>query len=303
MTTLTVKQRILGQTTRLLEQLEEAKPVFDSLSPSEQLSNANQFTAYSKLLTELQKKVEATYKRGQDAIPDFTEEELLGIAERLTACADSLKPYIEFQRQIKETKSATLGRAIEFQRQLKETKSATLGRAIEFQRQLKETKSAIGNLSPSEQLIAIPQFIQLSKSLTKLQETTKAIYKIGQDAIPQISEEELLATAKKFTACTDILKSLDESSQTAQGCVDIASAVDKLYQSSTPPNASEVESLQGRIQELTSAYPYMNKGNKEALEIANQSLRSMLIQSSAPCTTETSGVRNSSTPQYSWVDI
>ncbi len=183
MTTLTVKQRILGQTTGLQEQLEQKKPVFDSLSPSEQLSNANQFIPHSKLLTELQKKVEATYRRQQDAIPDITEEELLGIAEKLTACAD-------------------------------------------------------------------------------------------------------------------ILESLDKNNQIAEEYVDIASAVDKLYQSSTPPNASAIKSLQGRIQELKSADDsYMNRGNREALDIANQNLESMLTQSSTLQTTQTPSIQTSSPRQ------
>ncbi len=177
-------------------------------------------------------------------------------------------------------------------------KQLILSHAIELQRQLEKAKPVVDNLSPSEQLSNANQFIPHSKLLTELQKKVEATYRRQQDAIPDITEEELLGIAEKLTACADILESLDKNNQIAEEYVDIASAVDKLYQSSTPPNASEVTSLQGRIQELTSAYSYMNKGNKEAPRITHHSLLSILTQSSAPCTTQTSGVRNSS-PQQS----
>jgi hypothetical protein len=170
-------------------------------------------------------------------------------------------------------------------------KQQVLNQATQLQQRFAQAKENVEKLSPSEQIIAAAQFQDDSLLLTQLQQKVQATYLSQANAIPGINEEDLLTIAEKLTAAAEILESFDNNNMIAMAYVEIASEVETLSQSLSP-NDTEIRSLQGRIRDLTSANSYIiNKGNREALEVANQSLIALMNQPPV--------VQNSSNPQSS----
>jgi hypothetical protein len=170
-------------------------------------------------------------------------------------------------------------------------KQQVLNQATELQQRFEQAKENVEKLSPSEQIIAAAQFQEDSALLTQLQQKVHATFLGPVNAIPGINEEELLAISEKLAAAAEILVSFDSNNEIATAYLEIASEVERLSESLTP-NPIEIGSLQGRIRDLSSANSYiMNKGNRDALEVANQSLIALMN----PCPV----VQNSSNPQSS----
>jgi hypothetical protein len=157
-------------------------------------------------------------------------------------------------------------------------KQQILNQTTELQQRLAQMQENIDKLSPSEQIIAATQLQDDSLLVTELQKKVYATYMRYQGAIPGITEEELLAISEKLSASVEILESIDKNNEIAMACIEIVSEVEALHQTSVAPNDREIKFLQGRIRDLTSVNPVLNKGNREALEVASQALQSMLSQ-------------------------
>src|ERR1700733_10963305 len=84
------KHQVLSDANSLLLRFQQAQNTLDNLKPSEQVEKAATLSRDVSLLTQLQNRVNDTFLRGRDAIPGVTEQELLAIAEKLSAASDIL---------------------------------------------------------------------------------------------------------------------------------------------------------------------------------------------------------------------
>lgn len=84
------KQYFFQEVTQLHQRLSQALNTFQGSGPAEQLEQAATLTNDVTTLTNLQKKVQSTYKGAQDAIPGVTQEEVDAISGKLSASSDIL---------------------------------------------------------------------------------------------------------------------------------------------------------------------------------------------------------------------
>jgi hypothetical protein len=158
-------------------------------------------------------------------------------------------------------------------------KQDILFQATQLQQKFTLAKDTIDKMSPSEQLIAATQFSEDSALLTRLQRTVEATFLRKTGAIPEINEKELLVISEQLSTAAEILDRIDRNNEIAAGYVALAKEVDKIYQSSTTPNAAVVKAFQKEVKNLTSLFPYaINQGNREALASVDQVLQAFLGQ-------------------------
>ncbi|MBS0604384.1 MAG: hypothetical protein JSS60_05020 [Verrucomicrobia bacterium] len=91
MSTLSVKAQILSQATQLQQKLAQAKGQIDQMGPAAQIEKSQSLSQDSATLTNLQRRVTASFMRQQEAIPDVTEDELMAISEKLSQASDDLE--------------------------------------------------------------------------------------------------------------------------------------------------------------------------------------------------------------------
>ncbi|MGC2596249.1 MAG: hypothetical protein WA347_08210, partial [Rhabdochlamydiaceae bacterium] len=135
--------------------------------------------------------------------------------------------------------------------------------AIQLQQRLAEMKVIIDVLPPAEQIENSVGLLQNDSALlTQLQKKVEATYLKRADAIPEITDKELMKLSGTLSLSAEILESMDKNNETAVQYGEIASEIgtyDTL-------NESQVKSLQERIRGLMSSNPFLNQGIREAFE-------------------------------------
>jgi hypothetical protein len=151
--------------------------------------------------------------------------------------------------------------------------------AIQLQQRLAEMKVIIDVLPPAEQIENSVGLLQNDSALlTQLQKKVEATYLKRADAIPEITDKELMKLSGTLSLSAEILESMDKNNETAVQYGEIASEIgtyDTL-------NESQVKSLQERIRGLMSSNPFLNQGIREAFESLELDALALPMHDSSP---------------------
>lgn len=154
-------------------------------------------------------------------------------------------------------------------------KQQIINQADELQQRFNQAKQQIDQMIPSNQVLVAGELQEDGELLAQLQQEVQATFLRQTGAIPGINEEELLELSEKLSASAEILESIDANTLLATAILELSAEVNSLYQKTSTQNLTQVASLQSRVRDLTETNPFLNRGNREALDVINQVLQSM----------------------------
>ena len=147
-----------------------------------------------------------------------------------------------------------------------QTKHQVLNDANSLLLRFQEAQNTIQNLKPLEQLEKGAALSRDASLLTQLQNRVQASFLRGQDAIPEVTEEELLTIATKLSEASDILDKIQANSNIAADLVELAADVHSIFEGANRGNVNpqQVQALNGRLVDLTNK-PQINPGNQDGV--------------------------------------
>lgn len=153
--------------------------------------------------------------------------------------------------------------------------SDLIRQATLFQQRFTQAKDYIDTLSPKEQIDTTAKLEDDSRSFSNLQQRVEKLIRGQIQTAPGFSQEELIDLTEKLNKSAEILDSIDSNNTIAMAYQEIVLTIEQLNEGSNP-DVNKVQSLLGRIKDLTEQHPFLNRGNREALEAADQVLQTML---------------------------
>jgi hypothetical protein len=154
-------------------------------------------------------------------------------------------------------------------------KQRVLDQATKLAQSFTDHQALIEQMTPQEQIAKTP-FVTESldaQNLFILQAHVQDTYANKQNAIPNVTDEEIKEIEAKLSLCTEVLESLDANLILALEINELAEKASKLF-SAARVDLNEVKSLKERVTALNSA-PGINTGNLDVLYNIEQTLNCM----------------------------
>ncbi|MGC2595130.1 MAG: hypothetical protein WA347_02480, partial [Rhabdochlamydiaceae bacterium] len=159
-------------------------------------------------------------------------------------------------------------------------KQKIFNQATQLQERLAFVQESIDHLRPAEQIRSSIELQGDCGLMKHLQQKVTATFHRQTDGISGISEEELINLYEKLNASAKILEAINKNIETASQYLEIASEIE----TSAALNGPQMHSLQERIRGLNSPHPFLNRGNREAVQVLESALQAMQDPPLSPIT-------------------